>query len=154
MATLNQMIPRIFKHAWQRYGKPTMQAVRPISYWALPAGFAYDQDVDAIRNAAGVVLTNHADYWVTDTIYIVPTRSNPRVRDVAELQELLVTGSVTIGTVEVWILNNNNDLARVREAHAILLGDQWYNLDNQQPAPSGYPDSTGLWSRVRLRGRT
>lgn len=152
MATLAQMIPRIFRHAWLRYGQPTMLAVRPISYWALPAGFAYDPNVDAIRNAGGVVLPNPQDYWATDLIYIVPSRSDRGAGSIAELQELLVNGVVSGGGVGVWVLQV--DIPKLRSAHAILLGDQWYDLDHQQQQPSGYGDSAGLWAYVRLKGRT
>ena len=151
MATLAQLIPRIFKHAWQRYGQPTLTAVRPMSYWNMPVGFAYDQDVDAIRDSAGDVLTNVFDYWTSDMIYILPTKSAPGGGDVAELQALLVPGVAQTGEVSVWVLRD--DIYKLRVAHAILLGDQWYYLVSQQQAPAGFPDSTGLWARVRLRGR-
>lgn len=151
MATLAQIIPRIFKHAWGRYGRPTLTAVRPIAYWDLPAGFAYDQDVDAIRNSVGDVLTNPNDYWTTDLIYILPTKSTTAAGDVAELQALIAPGITQSGEISIWVLQG--DILKLRAAHAILLGDQWYDLVSQQQAPAGYPDSTGLWARVRLRGR-
>jgi hypothetical protein len=151
MATLAQLIPRIFNHAWQRYGEPTLTAVRPIAYWVLPAGFAYNKDVDAIRDSAGVVLTNVSDYWTSDSIHILPTKSAPGGGDVAELQALPVPGVAQTGEVSVWVLKD--DIHKLRVAHALLLGDQWYDLVSQQQAPAGFPDSTGLWARVRLRGR-
>jgi hypothetical protein len=151
MATLDQAIPRIFRLAWRRYGKPFLMAVRPISAWNLPAGFAYDKNVDAIRNSAGVVITNHASYWVSDMVYILPSRSVAS-GEVAELRDLLVSGMIESGEVSVWVMQT--DIVKLRVAHAIQLGDQWYDLESQQQMPSGYPDSTGLWARIRLKGRT
>lgn len=152
MGTLADKVPRIFRQAWQRYGRPTLTAVRPVAAWQLPAGFAYDADVDAIRNSAGVVLTNHSDYWVTDTVYILPAKSVAGGGDVAELQSMLATGLTTTGELSVWVLGA--DIAKLRAAHALLIGDQWYDLDSQQQQPSGYPATVGLWARVRLRGRS
>lgn len=150
--TLANLARRMFFQAWRRYGCPTLLAVRPRSAWSLPAGFAYDADVDAIRNGAGVVLTNAEDYWVSDTVYIVPEASRRAGGDLAELQQLLVTGIATLGAVGVWVWGD--DIAKLRAAHALRLGDQWYDLDRQGPQPSGYPGAHGLWAYVRLRGRT
>src|SRR5512135_1798092 len=123
MATLAQMTKRIFRHAWLRYGQPTMEVVRPMSAWTLPAGFAYDQDVDCIRNGAGVVLRNPEDYWVSDIVYILPNKSE-RMGSIAELQQMLVAGVVTAGTIGVWVYGT--DIAKVKAAHAVKLFDEWY----------------------------
>lgn len=151
MATLAQMTKRIFRHAWLRYGQPTMLVVRPLSDWTLPAGFAYDQTVDCIRNNAGVVIRNPEDYWVTDLVYILPNRSE-RSGSIAELQEMLVTGQVTSGGIGVWVLGA--DIAKVKASHAIKLFDEWYELDHQTPQPAGDPSGAGLWAYVRLKART
>jgi len=151
MATLAQLAPRIFRLANRRYGKPYMTVVRPVDDWNLPNDFAYDPDVDAVRNSNGTVLPNPEDYWTSDVVYIVPTKADWR-DDVAELFKVVAGGMLNEGTLELWIAQG--DISKVRAAHSVLLDRRWYNVENQQEAPSGYPGTDGLWSRVRLRGRS
>lgn len=150
MATLAQMASHIFRHANRRYGQPYLQAVKPIDDWLLPTGFSYDRDVDAITNAAGTVLPNPADYWLTDTVYIVPSRFSVE-NFTAEFFKLTAGGVAEGGAIEMWIAQA--DIDTVRAAHAILLDKRWYNVESVQEAPSGHPDSSGLWARLRLMGR-
>lgn len=153
MATLAQSIPRIFRHAWQRYGKPVLTAVRPMAEWNLPATFVYDQTVDEIRDPSGVVLNNPEDYWVTDLIYIVPNRSERGAGAIAELAQVLAGGQVSAGTVGVWVLGAD-DVLKIKQAHALQLNGQWYDLAHDQAQPTGYPTTDGLWAYVRLKART
>ena len=154
MPTLAQLGPRIFRHANRRYGQPYLRAVRPLTQWALPAGFAYDADVDAIRNGAGTVLPNPEAYWATDTIYIVPTASvvSTVVENIADRMRLIAGGLIEQGELMVWVAQD--DIAKLQVAHAVELGNRWYDVQNIQEAPSGYPTQDGLWSLVFLRARS
>jgi len=144
---LASQIKSIFRRAWLAYGKPTMTTVRPIAYWALPAGFAYAAEYDAITNSAGMVLTNHADYWVTDTVYIVPAKHT------ADLDMLIAAGVVPSGSVDVYIMAA--DVARVKASHAAQINGDWYDVIDVGQAPVGYPGgATALWARVRLQRRS
>lgn len=154
MPTLSQLAPRIFRHANRRYGKPYLRAVRPLTQWALPAGFAYDANVDAITNVSGTVLPNPEDYWVTDTIYIVPVASvvSTVVEDIADRYRLSPIGFVASGEIMVWV-EGATDIERVQVAHSILMGNRWYDVENVQEAPTGYPSADGLWALIRMRAR-
>lgn len=151
MAQLSDLIPRIFRQAWTRYGKPTATVVRPLAAWSLPAGFSYEANVDTIRNAAGTVLPNPEDYWATDIVYIVPTKSN-LIDSTAQLASLLAGGVTLTGTIDIWVLED--DIAKTLACHALKIGNRWYTVSNTQPAPSGYPGSSELWARVTLQGRS
>lgn len=155
MPTLSQLGPRIFRHANRRYGKPYMLVVRPLTQWALPAGFAYDATVDAIANGGGTILPNPEDYWVTDAVYIVPVASvvSTVVEDIADRYRLSPLGMVASGEIMVWIAGAT-DIERVQVAHSIQLGNRWYDVENVQEAPSGYPAADGLWALIRLRARS
>lgn len=148
--SLRQQARRIFQRANRRYGQPYLLVVAPLAEWYLPAGFAYDDDVDAIRNGAGVVLPNPESYWVTDTVYIVPTAT--RKYDVmAEVFSMTPGGIVPSGTVDLFI--EQADVEKVRVAHALQMDKRWYDVQAVQEAPAGYPGGTGLWARVTLRVR-
>ena len=146
MATLAHLIPKIFKHAWRRYGKPVMWVVRPPAAWSLPAGFAYDGGLDAITDTAtgSLTLTNPEDYWAGDMVYIVP------VGRTADLGVLVAAGVVPEGTVEVYILPA--DALTVRRAHAVEIAGDWYDVVEVAQGPAGQATS-GQWCRVRLRRR-
>jgi hypothetical protein len=107
--------------------------------------------VDTIRNGAGTVLPNPEDYWATDIVYIVPTKSQGD-SGAAQLAVLLAGGTVSAGTISIWVLED--DIAKVHAAHAIQIGNRWYTVSNTQEAPSGFPGSSGLWARVTLQGRS
>jgi hypothetical protein len=144
---LASQITAIFHRAWLAYGKPVLTAVRPLATWALPAGFAYDAQYDAIQNSAGTVLPNPEAYWITDTVYIVPLKRT------ADLDVLIAAGIVPAGTVEVNILAY--DVPRVKVAHAAQLNGDWYDVIDVGQAPVGYPGgATALWARVRLQRRS
>lgn len=151
MATLKHLAARIFRQANRRYGTPYLQAVRPIAEWLLPAGFAYDADVDAIRNGAGTVLPNPESYWLTDVVYIVPSRFSVE-NFTSEFFSLTAGGISQGGAIEMWIAQA--DIEIVRAAHAIILDKRIYNVESVQEAPSGYPEASGLWARLRLMGRS
>lgn len=142
MATLGQLVPRIFARAWQRYGRPVMRVVRPIAHWALPAGFAYNPTVDAITDAAGIVLPNPEAYWTTDDVYIVPTGGT------ADEQVLAAIGVIPAGTIYVFVLPQ--DAATVRAAHAIEVDGAWYDVVEVSARPVG----ANAWLRVELRRRS
>lgn len=148
--SLAQYASRIFRHANRRYGEPYLTAVRPLADWSLPAGYAYDAHVDAIRNAAGYILTEPQAYWTTDTVYIVPTRSSAEDAS-AEAFALLAGGVAPGGFTEVWV--RQSDITTLRAAHALLLDKRWYDIASLQEAPAGYPTTDGLWGRLRLRAR-
>lgn len=144
MATLNVMVHRIFRRAWQRYGRPLMYVVHQISEWSLPAGFSYDDETDSIHNAVGTWLPNEGDYWLGDYVYIVPTRRT------ADLDVLIAAGVVPEGTVDVYILHS--DVEDVRHAHACEISGDWYDVVDVGRAPVGF-ETNGVWARVRLRRR-
>ncbi len=147
MATLAQMIPRIFRQAWRRYGQPFMTVVRPFSDWDLPVGFAYNDELDVIQNAAGIVLPNPEDYWVTDMVYIVPARQT------GEARALMVAGLVPAGTVDVFVLAT--DLPAVRAAHAVEIDGDWYDVVNVGMEPVGVGGATtAVWGRVTVQRRS
>lgn len=148
---LPRFIPRIFRHANARYGKPYVTAVRPVGYWNLPVGFSYNDDLDLVRNSSGTVLRNVQDYWVTDIVYIVPVRHS-LADNVAILQETIVSGNVQTGTIDFWVLGAS-DIGRMLAAHSVMLGDRWYTVSNVQVEPSGYPTTNGIFARISLVGR-
>jgi len=140
-------VASIFNKAWNAYGKPVLTAVRPRSAWSLPAGFAYDDDYDAITDSAGTVLPNPESYWATDTVYIVP------VKRTADLDVLIAAGVVPAGTVDVYVLAA--DVATMQAAHACQINTDWYDVIDVGQAPVGYPGgATGIWARVRLQRRS
>jgi len=143
VAALSAMIQKIFGRAWWRYGKPVLVAVRPTTTWTLPTYFAYDPELDVVKNASGVVLPNPEAYWGTDTVYIVPAA------DTADVKMLVAAGVVPDGTVEVSVLAA--DLATVRAAHAVQLSGRWYDVTDVTDAPAGAP---AVWGIVRLRRRS
>lgn len=145
MLPLAHMIPKIFRKAWLRYGRPMMWAVRPVADWSLPAGFAYDSETDMIQNGAGLVLTNVEDYWAGGYIYIVPMGRS------GDLDVLVAAGIVPEGTVDVYILRD--DAPTVKVAHSIEIDGDWYDVLEVAHAPVGIGDSA-LWARVRLRRRS
>jgi hypothetical protein len=145
--SLATQIASIFQRAWQAYGQPVVTVVRPPSTWALPAGFAYDQTYDAIQNSAGVVLPNPQAYWVTDTVYLVPTKRT------ADLDVLIAAGVVPAGTVDIYVLAA--DVATMQAAHACQINGDWYDVKDVGQAPVGYPGGAlGIWARVRLQRRS
>jgi hypothetical protein len=144
--SLATSIGSIFQRAWTAYGQPRLTAVRPVSYWGLPAGFAYDPTYDAITDTNHTVLPNPETYWVTDTVYIVP------VKRTADLDVLIAAGVVPAGTVDVYILAA--DMATMGAAHACQINGQWYDVREVALAPVGYPGSQGIWARVRLQRRS
>ena len=143
--SLTTWIPRIFNHAWTRYGKPTITAVAPVADWTLPAGFAYNDDLDVIANAAGTVITNPEDYWATDTVYIVPLGRS------ADLQALIAAGEAPSGTANFLVLDT--DAATVRAAHAIQYDGDWCDVQEVAHAPIGLGGS-GRWARVTVTRRS
>lgn len=150
MTTLRHLAGHIFRHANRRFGQPYIQAVRPVTAWSLPAGFSYDRDVDAVTNVTGTVLPNPESYWLTDTVYIVPSRFSVE-NFTAEFMTLTAGGQVAGGAIEMWIAQA--DIETLRAAHCVLLDKRIYNVESVQEAPSGYPDTSGLWARLRLMGR-
>jgi len=145
VATLAQMIPRMFWQAWRRYGQPLMTVVRPLGDWNLPAGFAYNAELDVIQDAAGTVLPNPEDYWATDLVYIVPARQT------GETRMLMVAGLVPAGTVDVFVLAA--DLPAVRAAHAVEIDGDWYDMVNVGMEPVGV-GSGAVWGRVTVQRRS
>jgi hypothetical protein len=143
--SLATRIPRIFRQAWLAYGQPQMAAVQPITGWTLPAGFAYDGDLDVIQNAAGAVITNPEDYWAMDYLDIVPTKRT------ADLQMLIAAGEVPAGSVDVYILSA--DAPTVRAAHSIEIDGDWYDVYEVAHGPVGVAPA-GNWARVRLTRRS
>ena len=140
-------VTSIFYRAWLAYGKPVLTAVRPRSAWNLPAGFSYDDNYDAITDAAGTVLPNPQDYWATDMVYIVPTKRT------ADLDVLIATGVVPAGTIDIFVLAA--DVATMQVAHAGQINTDWYDVMDVGQAPVGYPGgATGIWARVRLQRRS
>lgn len=146
MSDLPQRVRAIFRLAWQRYGKPRMWVVGPISGWSLPAGFAYSDDVDQVIGPTGVVLPNPESYWVGEYIYIVPTQRT------ADLEVLVAAGVVPVGTVDAYILAE--DLATVRAAHSIQVNGDWYDVIDTGTSPVGFGADASMWARVRLRRRS
>lgn len=144
--TLRDMAPRAFRLAWHRYGRPSMTVVQALTNWLLPAGFGYDPHADQVRNAAGAVLPNPEDYWVTSMVYVVPQSQG------ADLRSLVAAGMLASGTVQVSILAA--DVPTVRTAHAVQLDDIWYTVKDVQHDPPG-TGAAGVWATVTLsrRGR-
>ncbi|MCD6290045.1 MAG: hypothetical protein J7M34_06025 [Anaerolineae bacterium] len=144
MATLASRVRRIFSQAWKQYGRPVMAAVRPVTQWNLPPGYAYDESVDAVTyGSGGAILPNPEDYWVVDYIYIVPTRES------ADVRALVAAGVVPEGATEVLILVD--DLETARDAHAVEIDGLWYDVISVDPGP---PGTGGVWARVSLRRRS
>jgi hypothetical protein len=139
---LGLVVQRMFRQAWERYGRPVMWAVKPIANWTLPQGFAYNPLHDAVQNTSGIVLPNPEDYWAGDYINIVPLGVT------ADLRALMAGGLVEAGTVEVRVLVA--DLPVVRSAHAIQIDGEWYDVTEAASRPVG----AGVWGQVFLRRRS
>lgn len=140
MATLTQRVARMFYRAWNAYGQPTATVVRPLADWNLPAGFSYDERLDRITNSSQAVIRNPEDYWVTDTVYIVPNQ-NPN-----ELRSLMAAGLVPAGTIEIGVMEA--DAATIENAHAVQVNGQWYDVSYiEQGIQAG-------WRMARLTRRS
>lgn len=140
-------VRRIFRQAWKAYGKPMLYAVPPVASWNLPAGYAFDSSLDAIRTADGATLTDLdvlAQYYASEPVYIVPTQRT------ADLEVLVAAGVVPSGTVEVYVLQP--DVATLNAAHAVKLHGQWYDVTEPAQAPVGH--APGIWAKVRLQRRS
>jgi len=121
-----------------------MAVIRPVDRWSLPPGYGYDESLDAvIYGDTGDVLPNPEDYWASDYIYIVPAR------EAADMRALSAAGLVPDGITEVLILAD--DAPTVRDAHAVEIDGQWYDVAGVEHAP---PGTGGAWARVRLRRRS
>lgn len=142
MLSLAQMIPRIFHQAWLRYGRPQMAVVRPISTWALPAGYAYDPAADVIRDGSGYILEEPEAYWDMTYIPVVPASLAPDTR------VLIAAGIIASGTLEMVVLAA--DVPTVRSAHAVEVDGVWYTVKDVSYATAG---SGGEWARVTLARR-
>lgn len=144
MATHASMIRRIFKQAWDRYGRPMVCAIRPPSQWTnMPAGFTYDPVVDMIRNSAGRKLEDQYLYWDFDYIYVVPAQLDESVR------VMMMTGVIPTGTIEVGVLGD--DYQTLKQAFQVQVDSEWYDV----VSIPRYPPATGTeWSRVQLRRRS
>lgn len=123
-----------------------MAAVPPIDDWALPAGFAYDESIDAIANSAHTVILNPEDYWgPVDYLYIVPLGRT------ADVDAMIAAGVIPTGMVDVYILSA--DVATVRAAHAVEIDGAWYTVIDAGHAPVG-TGTIGNWAMVRLQRRS
>lgn len=142
MSVIRQAVA-MFRRAWLAYGRPLLRVVRPMSEWTLPSGFAYDPAVDVIRDTTGRVLPNPDAYWVTDTVYIVPARATTDER------VLTAAGIIPTGTLYVYVLPQ--DVATVRNAHAVEAGNVWYDVVEVTAEPIG---TEHAWCRVELRRRS
>lgn len=146
--SLKTRVDKIFMRAWKRYGRPQMGAVPPVTSWTLPAGFAYDDNIDAIANSAHTVILNPEDYWgPIDYIYIVPV---PPSRT-ADFDAMLAAGVIPTGITREYILAI--DVPTVRAAHAVEINGEWYTVMEVGMGPSGY-DPRGIWSVVTLQRRS
>jgi len=139
---LGLSVQRMFKQAWERYSRPVIWAVRPILNWSLPTDFTYNLIDDAIEDSSGVVLPNPEDYWAGDYIYIVPMGVT------ADLRAMIAAGYVEAGTIEVRVMVA--DLPVVRQAHAIMIDGEWYDVTEAASRPVG----AGVWGQVHLRRRS
>lgn len=145
MASLAAMVRRIFRQAHIRYGEPQMWAADPVADWNLPAGFAYDAQLDLIQNVTGVVLNNPQDYMTGGYIDIVP------VKRTADLEVLVAAGVVPGGSVDVYILSADGET--VKAAHSIEIDGDWYDVREVAHGPVGIAPE-GNWARVRLERRS
>lgn len=146
--SLKTRVDKIFIRAWERYGRPKMAAVPPVTEWALPVGFAYDDNIDAIADATHNVILNPEDYWgPIDYIYIVPVPPP----NTADMDAMLAAGIIPTGLVREYILAI--DIPTVRDAHAVELNGEWYTVIEAAMAPSGY-DPRGIWGVVTLQRRS
>lgn len=146
MISLATAVPRIFRLAWERYGKPTISVVPPLADWTLPAGYAYDASLDGIVTGGGAVLTSlyaMSGYFATTEVNIVPTHPS------GDTRSLMAAGIIPDGQIEVLVLAT--DLPTMRAAFAVQVGGLWYNLPKVQPEPIG---TTDVWARVRLERRS
>lgn len=142
MLPLAQMIPRIFRQAWRRYGQPQLAVVKPISAWALPAGYAYDPTADVIRNGSGYILEGLEAYW--DITYIPTVPASPA----SDARVLIAAGIIAAGTLEMLVLAA--DAPTVRSAHAVEVDGVWYTVKDVSHAAAG---NGGEWARVTLTRR-
>lgn len=144
--SLAARIRRVFLRAWRAYGRPRMAAVRPISQWRLPEGFAYDAARDAIADSAGAILANWDAYWEpVDYIYIVPADTT------ADLRAMAAAGVVPSGLMDVYVLAA--DAPTVEACHAIQIQGDWYDVLEVSHGPAG-ASGQGAWAQVRLQRRS
>lgn len=142
MVSLATLARNAFMKAWKRLGRPVAAVVPPVDEWTLPAGFAYDPALDAVRNAFGATLTNWGDYYAAEYLYIVPNVES------ADMRLLAAAGIVPSGATEIFVLPQDAPL--VRRAHALEIDGRWYDVD-EVAGPEG---GQGTWARVRLRRRS
>lgn len=144
MSRLSTRVKRMFQRTWRAFEKPTLTVVRPVSYWSLPSGWSYNEELDAVVDGSGTVLPNPEDYWASETVYIVP------LGETADLLNMMAAGLVPSGTVDVLIMQQ--DVATVREAHAVQISGDWYDVVEVAETPVGHV--SGVWARVRLQRRS
>ena len=149
--SLSSRVHKIFIRAWRRYGKPVMYVVHRMSEWTLPAGFTYDDETDSIHDASGLWLPNPEDYWVSEYIYIVPSVRGGTGSGTADLEVLIAAGIVPAGTIDVYIMHS--DVDTVREAHAVEMSGDWYDVLEVSRAPIGI-GTEGVWAKTRLTRRS
>ena len=142
MPSLDKLVRRVFRRAWQRYGGPVIAVVRPLAQWALPEGCTYDPTTDVVRCGDDVV-GNPEDYWAVDYIYVVPLPQS------GDMRILAAAGVVPTGQESFSILPA--DISTVREAHAIEIDGLWFNVAEVESMPLG---ATKAWARVGLTRRS
>jgi hypothetical protein len=143
LASLSAKVKKIFNRAWRRYGQPTATVVRPISEWNLPPGYSYNDDYDRIMDTDGYILTGELEYWVTDTVYIVPNDHS------AALRTMIAVGAVPSGSTEFGILTT--DLSKIENAHAIQIDGDWHDVVDMAHSPIG---TSGTWALIRVKRRS
>lgn len=146
--SLSTRVNAIFRRAWRAYGKPTMTAAPPLDEWTLPAGYAYSVSYDGIQTGSGEILNDldafmSSGYFAGEAVYIVP------VQDTDDLRSMVAAGIAPDGLLELYVLAA--DLPTVREAFALQVNGQWYDVAGLGAEPSGASD---VWARVRLQRRS
>ena len=145
--SLSSRVAKIFRHAWHRYGEPTMTTVPPLSAWTLPAGYSASASHDGIETTGGQTITDLDDlagYYATGTVHIVPTGRT------ADLDAMVAAGVAPSGMIDVLIMQS--DYATVDAAFAVEVLGKWYDVIEVSQAPVGH--GTGIWARVRLQRRS
>lgn len=127
---------RMFDRVWREQGGLTLTVVRPMAQWSLPAGYAYQEEEDLIRDNSGNVVTNYAALWTTTTVNYIPAALSEMT------QTLIVTGMLQPETREVFVWDAA--IATVKGCFRVSASSQEYRVNRVTNTPQAW------WGRVVL----
>jgi hypothetical protein len=140
MINLRHSLSHFFSQAHQAFGSLSGEYLPPRSTWVLPAGLSYDPSLDCIVNLAGDCV-DPSGYLATGYFAFVPAA------ETREEQLLTALGIIPSGTLTIAV--RAEDLAFLRQAHALKIGSRWFNVAEISEFPPGQPAVALLRLTVR-----